>query len=88
MNGRTQVAAERGIELVGSDGHLLALGLLRACGCLARQIVAAIPLGSHHVRGGRFWDSHLARVHVPAKANLACLLINTSATRPADIKEA
>lgn len=67
---------------MGSDGHLLALGLLRACGCLACQIVAAIALGSHHFRGGRLWDSHLACMHVPTMANLACLLTSTSATRP------
>lgn len=46
--------------------HLLALGLHGTHGGLACQMVAAIPLGSQHIRRRRLWHSHLARMHVSA----------------------
>ncbi len=73
---------------MGIIGHLLALGLLRACNSLAPQIVAAILLGRQRIWRGRLWDGHLACMHVPAKVMVVRPLINTSEKGPAIMKEA
>ena len=59
--------------------YLLAFGLHGTHGGLAGQVVAAVPLGSQHVRRRRLWHSHLARMHIPA---LACTLWPTPLPLP------